>query len=412
MRRNAFGQLYHAPWGRTASRLTHRVLRGIERLAARGRGPLARLAVRYLVRGMVTGHRYTDAEPVLRTLYDARDPRVAELARSGLDRAWSAGGDARTGVWQGMWLLARGDGHHWGRLDHLDGPLPAPARDLILAPDPAARHEPRVRLVAALDDGAGRAGLVVEAAVGHGDRELADVLARTDQPDLLDAVERAFVSGLTSSDRPLWTNELLLAVLRANPMLPRRPTEAGDDTDAALLAVVMDRFDLLDGHDDWQLYQRIEAALRTDPPTDVADRLRRALRRPGPMAEVVRRSAMGGNEEALAAWAETGGHTDDPRWRAAHLFWTRDWPGYDRHDPDGRLLREFLDGPPYEDRRITGMVYIAHRFREIAEEEGRPNPFPPPPPRPARPGSGDDDGRGGGSWPTSYTGDTGFGGHF
>src|SRR5690349_209066 len=105
MGRNAFGQLYHHPRGRSSSRLARRVLARIERWATRGRGPWARVAVRYLCRGMVTGHFHPDAQPVLRVFYGARDPRVAELARAGLDRAWAAGRLARASVWHGIWEI-------------------------------------------------------------------------------------------------------------------------------------------------------------------------------------------------------------------------------------------------------------------------------------------------------------------
>lgn len=413
MGRNGFGQLYHSPWGRRASRPAQRALGWIERRATHGRGPTARAAVRYLSHGMATGHSYRDAEPVLRVLYTTRDPRIAQLARAGLDRAWAAGVHTRAAVWHGIWELARHPGRRHRPGGELAGPLPAPARDFLLTPDPTATHEPKIRLVAAFDDDRvawkPEARLVVEAALRHRDRLLAEMLGRTDQPDLLASIENAF-----DADRPLWTNETLKEILRANPVLPRTSSTASDPTLGVLLALVTDRPDLIDPHDPWRLFHRIEAALRTDLPADVAERLTAALREPGPMAEVIRRSAMTGDRTALAIWAETGGHTTDPGWRAAHLFWTRDWAAYDTLDPDGRLLREFLAGPTYDDSRMRGPVNVIPRFLAIAEEEGRPDPFPPPP-RP-RSAPGGPERYGGGSWPTGYTdgstGHSGFGGHF
>jgi hypothetical protein len=361
---------------------------------------------------MITGHFHPDAQPVLRVLYGARDPRVVDLARNGIDRAWAAGAVARASVWHGIWELARSDGHRRQPPD-LKGALPAAARDFLLAADPSARHEPGIRLVAAFDDDEvawkPESRLVVEAATVHGDDLLADALGRTDQPDLLAALESASLASLLSVDPPLWIDTPLLAVLRVNPVLPRPPAEADNATTGALLAIVMNRLDLLDGFDEWQLFIRTKDVLRRDPPADIADRFRWVLRRPGPMAEVVRRSAMNGDAVALVVWEETGGQTTDPHWRAAHLFWTRDWAAYDETDPDGRLLREFLVGPTYTDPRITGHVAIADRFREIAAQHGRPDPLPPPPRTDPQPADGR---RFGGSWPTSYTGHSGFGGHF
>lgn len=406
MGRNAFGQLYRYPWGRPSGRLTHRLLELIERRAMRGGGAVARAAVRYLSRAMITGNFYPDAQPVLRVLYGARDPRVREQARDGLERAWAAGTTARANAWLGIWQLAASREHPHGQWFRLAGPLPAAARDFLLVADPAAHHEPKLRLVAAFDQDdvawTSDAELVVEAAVGHGDRLLADVLARTDQPQLVTAIEAAFLRSLRSADHPLWTNEPLLAVLRSSPVIPRPPAEARDRTVGALVAVVMDRLDLLDDSNAWELFLATDEVLRRDPPADVAERLRWVLHRPGPMAEVIRGSAMNGNDVALAVWRETGGHTTDPHWRAAHLFWTRDWPAYDALDADGRLLREFLLRPPSSDPRITGTVQIARQFRAIAAEEGRPDPLPPPPP-----GTGSEPTGtrfSGGSWPTSFTG--------
>lgn len=409
MGRNAFGQLYHDPRRRSASRLTRGVLRWIERHATRRRGPSARAAVRYLSRGMVTGRSYRDAQPVLRILYAAHDPRVAALARESLDRAWSAGPLARSCVWEGIWMPTGDDGTDRYRSARVTVPPPPAAVDFLLTAVPTARHHPATRLVAGLDgdDAWGtEARSVVEAAVDHGDRRLAALLAGTDQPDLLAAIESASVDALRFADPPLWTDGPLLTLLRRNPRLPRPPDEAADATAAALLAVFMDRFDLLRPDDGWQLFYRTKDILKRNPPADVAARFRRALRLPGPMTDVIRVSAMRGDAEALAAWEDSGGQASDPHWRAAHLFWTRDWAGYDRLDPDGRLLREFLRGPRYADPRRAEAVSIAGRFRAIAGEEGRPDPSPPPPPPP--PSEAGDTGRHvGGSWPTGYTG-----GHF
>jgi hypothetical protein len=188
-----------------------------------------------------------------------------------MGRWWAAGGTDREAVWRGAWFLLSTAYFRFG--NHERPEQVAPVLEFLLEPDPASPYRPKVRLTTCLPAAAEEPppGLykgdphvprLVEAAVGFPDpalrRRLAELLSVTDQPGLLDALERAVrprarPNGIYHGVAPpglvsrcaLWTKGepgALLRIVSANPHLPRPPAEP-DDVDLALLVLLKDRAD-------------------------------------------------------------------------------------------------------------------------------------------------------------------------
>ncbi len=271
----------------------------LERRSLHGRGWSARCAARRLCRGLRAANPYPSLQPVLRVFSGAADPSVAGIARAAVQRAWDEGGQAWELIWRGLWWGAQvRTGGDWPGYFH---DLAYPMTRFLLTPRPDCAHVPRVRLVASLD-GEGRYrgssnGAVLDAARHSTDprvrRELMDLLAVTDQPDLLAMLEYVFVEGLRSAGSPtpwiaerhaLWADgepTTLLRTILANPHTPRR-TEDSLRGELGVLAVLRGQFDLLGDYD----HDYLAAALgdtianRGVPPT-LKDECRRAIREHG-----------------------------------------------------------------------------------------------------------------------------------
>ncbi|WP_448316083.1 hypothetical protein [Streptomyces sp. CO7] len=161
---------------------------------------------------------------------------------------------------------------------------------------------------------------------------------------------------------------------------------------------------------------RVLALLDTDLSDDVAAAVRRSLRDLGPIdspIEDLRRlfmrtallaRAVDLEPEAVAAVADAGYLPEDDEEVLPLLFLTGQFERYDREDPDGTRLSALLAERRYRYR----YRYRREHFRTVAQRAGRPDPWPPEEPRPT---DGRAPGRHGGSWPTSFGGDSYGGGY-
>lgn len=326
-----------------------------------------------------------------------------------------------------------------GRL-HSVAPRPTPSPVVAFLLEPAENTVPRV--IAYLDapelplpaPGNGihdrLAEWLVHAAMAEGDTRpgedsgpLCDLLARTDQPDVLDALHSAFSHGIhdaayyaTRPDdarrpRPyrLWTGTSpapLTRVVSANPHLLRLPPPDGEppryvQAPQVLLALLQGRPDLVGlimrVRGPHGVVKSLRDGLSIAAPPEFTQECRRALRRlEDPAArDDVCRSALYGDEEMRAAAVDAGyvpSDLDEFR-EAAFLFATGQWERYDAADPDGGLLTAFCT-----ERRFTRTRWwdaFQTGIRTTASGSGRADPFPPPPRTP--PPSKRRDGAG--SWP-------------
>lgn len=256
------------------------------------------------------------------------------------------------------------------------------------------------------------------------------LLARTDQPYLLNALVTAFHAALDSEvfrlgggSRPMEQHRLwqgtspavLTRMLLANPHLcPPPPEEEGSglrrgSLPAALLKGRRDHADRLARtmrpHD---LLKDLEKGLHWPALSAECRRMLRRLEDPVARSLVCERavSPVGEEmaEEMRAAAADAGyvpSGLDEPG-RAAFLFATEQWERYDAADPDGSLARRyFAEQPGPEGRRWWDSLRSA--AERAAERSGRPSPVPapPPPPPPARDSAGTEP-RPLGSWHTGF----------
>jgi len=197
-----------------------------------------------------------DLVALLETMAVARSPRAAARARAALETVWAAGPPHRAEIWTVIWWWV-GD----RRRDHIEPALPTAVMRFLLDPDPESPHEPRIRLVTGLSlrtwrlSGNEVEGEVVEMARSAPDlqirRELADVLSRTDQPALLNALLRAFAGGLNflpglgNGGRYyylLWGEDgspLRTAMLTNPHLLPHLRAAASDDGTRRALVVLL-----------------------------------------------------------------------------------------------------------------------------------------------------------------------------
>lgn len=236
----------------------------LERRSLHGSGWSARVAARLLCRGLRAVNPYPCLGPVLRVLNGARDPTVAGIARAAVQQAWDEGGNAWDLIWRGLWSQVHTGGGYPGYFYDLSYPM----MRFLLTPEPDCAHVPRVRLIASLDredryHGSSRSE-VLDAAQRSTDprvrRELMDLLATTDQPDLLGMLEYLFIEGLCNTGNPnraiaerhaLWTGgepTPLLQTILANPYTPRRAQDSLQGR-LGVLAVLRGRFDLLGDYD-------------------------------------------------------------------------------------------------------------------------------------------------------------------
>jgi hypothetical protein len=352
-----------------------------EQCATSSSGLMARAAFGCLCVNQITRLRLADARPVLRVLFRARDPRMAEVARRRLERHGYPGRGDEYRLYSALWMLVI-DREHPGRFRDMT----YSAARYLLAPAEPAFEGPKVRLVAAFRHAQSHvqhsvADALVDAAV-HADDErvreaLTAVMIATDQPDLLDALHRAWwkecerwselLDAGVDPGGPLPLDAGLARiteVLRSNPELSRRwPRTAG------MLAVLEDRADLSAGISPSEYRVGLAHLLRRSTSTVLRQRCRAVLRRPW-MAEALCLAVMRGDDgESLKAWLEIGHLAVKQSCQAAFLFWTREWDAYDRLDPNGKRLRRFL----LDQKRSPGR----RRLRKIAEEAGRPDPCPP-----------------------------------
>ena len=342
-------------------------------------------------------------------------------ARGRVERWWAAGGDDREKVWRGAWFLLSAASFRFG--NHEQPARVAPVLEFLLEPDPTSSYRPRVRLTACLPmtaedppsgvyHGDPDVQHIVEAALGFPDeglrRRLADLLAETDQPGLLDALEAAvrpyarpgprFVGTAPAgrdARQDMWLGEqgALLRIVFANPGLPRPPADPGD-VDLALLAVLKQRPDLLPAFDQAALAGRLVDYAGTDLPEDVAAAVRRSLRNLGAgsgdslqdlrrrwMRRALLDRAARLEPEAVAAVVDAGYLPEDDELALLPLlFLTEQFDRYDQEDPDGTKLRAAL-----AERRHR---YEHEHFRTVAERSGRDDPWPPYEPPPQRYRSG------------------------
>lgn len=340
----------------------------------------------------------------------ARDPAARWYAAWRLGRLWAGSPEHRKAIWTKVWT--RYDEPL--RLLFSEHEPEEPESDMsnalawfLLRPDPQARHEPRVRLVAGVSAygewsarESGRTGVparVVVLSQSAGDprvrARLTDLLARTDEPYLLGALEEAFSAGLTfdlSADTgggwryrtvafPLWdgpdhTPTALLRALLDNPHLPRPPGDV-PGTILAVLMVLRDRPDLVARLDQRALVRRLLYFQLWErehnlPAQAIARTLLQSLD-PGPGTEEICRLAMhvDTGSEAIGVLAAAGrvaaaaGYRPaDPVAEPLFLAMTGQWGRFRAVDPDGRRLR--LHGlAPGTDRDLRH--HVGHLLRVL-----------------------------------------------
>lgn len=414
-------------------RLQWATARLLQARALRGAGPLGRAAAALLCRWLL-GRRpeETVAAAVARVACSAPAPRAR-------DRAWRAlaAWDERDYRFRALVVFGlQQAGVPPGRFDHspqLGNPVPAAVVGFLVAEVPDCAYRPAVRLTQFLADDelplprlldmrhSWVAEWIVDAAL-HGPpdpayRALLDVLAVTDQPDLLAALQSA------SSPDLLWRDGRaapLTEALLANPHFPLPvPERAGGSRIEArqvLLAVLQGRIsEVLQSVDvvsaSTVYVSVVVNALLKGPgpgaPAVALERVHQALcgLAPGPAREKLCEAAVAGHPAAVAAVVEAGHLPADQRDHLGFLVVTGQWERYDAADPDGERLRAYcveqdvyLHDADEHTRYIRGLRRI--RIRQMTAQAGRPDPYPArPEPRPM---PGQQPGRRAlGSWPTS-----------
>ncbi|MBY8871325.1 hypothetical protein K7640_05645 [Micromonospora sp. PLK6-60] len=259
--------------------------------------------------------RHHHTETVVRLMADARDEQVPALAEAALAEAWVSDPKAPRRIW--IALMHR----------------PKPALRFLFAPAPDCPHEPRVRLVTAQPD------WVVGHALHHPDPELraalAGVVRTTDNPALLKDLDGA----LSDPFAPL---PAVLDLALDNPHLCRPAPIGARYAGLAAVAILKERFDLLDSYDLEALVPTLVRVAGGPCPAPAVEECRRRLRAlgPGPARERLCLHAIEGDAEALAAVADSGQEPASPHLLPLFLFRTEQWERYDALDPDGVLVDE------------------------------------------------------------------------
>lgn len=342
----------------------------------------------------------------------SRDVRVSERARQALERRCDDG----AGLDPVLAVLSTGGSARVGP----DRLFTAAATGFLFAPAPSSTHEPRVRLVEHLcRDEAGLTApsrptpshlgrWLVRASLTTADDEAriagAAVLRTTDEPHLLEALEDAFREGvghirstrhtpradlLESRVYRLWDGgrpTLLTQIIEANHELPVAPARAAGGAvrpaEGVLLALLKRRPAVVEEYlrygDAREVVHVLVEGTGLDAPPALAEGCRHVLRTlpSGVAQEEVCLLAVAGYLEAKAAAVDAGylpAAADVP----AFLFATEQWDRYDEADPDGRLLREWCE---------KATLWSVERIRDVADENGRPDPRPDPPSVPRRSG--------------------------
>ncbi|MEV1009245.1 hypothetical protein [Streptomyces sp. NPDC049881] len=357
--------------GAASRRATARLCRGVRR----PRPPAARLAagVRLLVR--------------------ARDERLTRPLRAALEAA-CADPAVLTFVLGRLAQAVEGPWH-----DDRDGALTPELLAFLAGPAPGGG----LRLTAyAGARGRGLLAWFVAAVCGADDEEVREagvrLLGGCGHPALLRLLEGEFVRHADAELRgaspygstgPLWDAEgrpsPLTRACLANPGLPLEPVDGGgfsvhSTRSGVLLAVLKGRLDLVPDYVRARGASGTVGALlggtRLAAPVAFTGGCRVALRALPAGAgreELCRVAATGRDPAALAAVREAGVCWGGSR--AAFLYLTEQWAGYDAADPDGGLMRAFCAG---EARGGSG-AYRA-RVRELARLTGRADPWPAPVP--------------------------------
>jgi hypothetical protein len=326
-------------------------------------GEMVDLLARHRVRRLERGRREADVRPVARMLARSRDEKVVRLAQAALEQVWSSGVIVRHVIWHD--LRAAAD----------DDPSDAIV-DFALAPEPESRYEPRVRLVAAMDEL--RVGPEVIAWAGH--PRVADLLRVTDHPLLLNSLEDVFIEGLLHDPVGLWSRRGILRILVDNPHTGR-PARAGayssisvSRSELSVLAILKGQLELLDQYPPAELVGTLLSSAARQLPPDVTGACRRVLRElpVGAAREQLCEYAMDGDAEARAAVVDAGFEPAAAKRLALFLFCTRQWERYDRADPRGRRLKR---------HRSTYSGRDWERLARAAEHTGRRGPKRPAPPQ-------------------------------
>ncbi|MEQ4725531.1 hypothetical protein [Nonomuraea sp. B19D2] len=246
---------------------------------------------------------------------------------------------------------------------------PSVAAPLLLAPAPAGRHVPHVRLVSLLDhEPTASTGRKAEHIVGQlmmcvapRRRDLRGFLSTTDHPLLLEALAEQwrgrFLPSATETE-----------IVVANPHIV--PRDSGD----TLLAVAKDRPDLIDDDRADTADTLVDGTRLTA--AGLADKYRRALRRLGPGAARERVCELAlirlqGQEEARAAALDAGYLPAGERDRVVFLYLTRQWELYDTADPDGQKI---YDAWVASHTSYVWSDTLADEISETARDAGRADP--------------------------------------
>ena len=366
--------------------------------ARAGRGPLASWAVAWLSRPAAVARwgRSTalerdagsswsidpDLVALLETMAVARSRSAAARARAALETVWAAGPPHRAEIWTIIW---------WR-----DRCLPPAVVRFLLDPDPESPHEPRIRLVTGLSlrtrrlSGNKVAGAVVAMARSAPDpqirRELADVLSRTDQPELLDELLDAFARALGCLPGLggryyylLWGEDgsaptpLLTAMLTNPHLLPRLRAAASDNTRRALvvLMALRNRTDLLDELDGrlvaWTLLVNAGVTANPAPLVEACRRVLLVLP-PGAAREAVCALALEHHthvtREAAAVATDAGYRPADSAVAPLFLVRTRRWDELVEIDPAGERLYAYCVRSAFDAMSGAGMVETLLRLVE------------------------------------------------
>ncbi|WP_433154441.1 hypothetical protein ACQPZ8_23470 [Actinomadura nitritigenes] len=401
-------------------------------LALKAHRPLGRLALPFLRPASAAPPPWdtgTDPDALLAVAFSARDPGARRRAAARIEALWDGEPERRKVIW---WLLREritapfgphGTDHHlseWTKVadgsagvsrvsgtgvrrsDSRAGDrihLSETAERFLFGPDPDCPRVPRIRLVTGLGLGtAAEAELLLDLALRADDPALRDrcaaVVAGTDEPHVLDALEnvfsqafdfwvncRTFRGELILGQRPeLWSDDgtptPLLSLLLSNPLVPRPPGPESDDgtSYSAVLAALHGRFDLLaDFPPGWLIHQMLTVTEeRPGTPADAA--CRRALRAldEGPAREVLCEAAMeDADNDAVAAVTDAGYLPADTDLVPLFLMLTRQWERLAAADPDGHRLRDYIargDGDPGFDGLVRMLEQDAHPHPATARD--------------------------------------------
>jgi hypothetical protein len=398
--------------GAVVRRLGYEALLG-EAVERRRRSYAAAVALQAMLRLGGRESRADLVQTVTLVMCAARDARVSAAARHALERGCHDQRVLRTVL--GAFTTAGNIGLRGGQR----APLSAAAVDFLFAPVVEGSRVPRVRLVSHLASelqprsappSTGHkdvARWILECTLTTTDetvREMAvGVLRRTDEPHLLDALERAFTAGADIARREgrgdpsatvarryrLWQEgepTLLTRIVEANPYLPLslEGTTPGDyvGNDGVLLAVLKGRSDVVRQYFDVRGVSSTIAALLDGTNLPAPPAFRRQCRAelralpPGPAQDELCRRAMRAGREARQIVLKAGYLPS--RDVVPFLYLTGQWDRYDEADPDGSQMSAWCA----EHARDYGYTF-RQRVELVARRHRRPNPCPPLPEVPA-----------------------------